>query len=141
MANMELQIPGTKTKIPVMVLLGGGVVILLIILFTRNQEGAPFRGEELLASELDQRLKEMWESLIHYLAQTEMESGVTLPIAPPAVPIAPPGFSPAPPGLDPPSEEVDIYIPPPSTGIKPAWSYSPVIPDPPGIDPPPLYPS
>lgn len=85
----EVQVPGTKSKIPVKWLAIGAVVIVIYILMTKGQGQDQTDQSGLLASELDQRLKEQWEALQNALGQAQQPSS-GVPITPPTTGLTPP---------------------------------------------------
>ena len=87
----EITIPGTNTKIPVVLGLGAALVIAVIVILRKSGDDPEQAGNVsgLLAAELDQRLREQWEATVNLIAEAMEEVGQSDPITPPATPVDP----------------------------------------------------
>ncbi len=83
----EIQIPGTKAKLPTKWLLIGGAVLVAFFLLPKGGGGDEEDG--MLASELDQRLQEQWDAILSALEQSKQQGETGLPEVPPEAPIEP----------------------------------------------------
>lgn len=116
-SGSSITIPGTDTKVPVVVLLGGAVVVALIVILTKDNGDGEQSGDAsgVLAAELDQRLREQWEGTVNLIAEAMGESGETDPTAPPSTPVEPKPVTPKPPvASKPPKLNLPVTVP----GVK-----------------------
>src|SRR5690606_29091043 len=100
----EITVPGTNTKIPVVGALAAALVIAVIVILRKSggeetEQAGNVSG--LLAAEVDQRLREMWEATVNLIAEAMEEVGQSDPVSPPGTPVDPrPKVPPADPKVD-----------------------------------------
>jgi len=119
----EITVPGTNTKIPVVGALAAALVIAVIVILRKSggeetEQAGNVSG--LLAAEVDQRLREMWEATVNLIAEAMEEVGQSDPVTPPGTPVDPrPKAPPADPKVDCLPGEIlveSVCIPAPSGG-------------------------
>jgi hypothetical protein len=96
----EFTIPGTKTKLPLIPVLGGAVVIAFVLLTRKTSGESDSTG--VLSSEFNQRLQEQWDAMVNYLVEVKPPTSTPAPTTPttPAKPspengadvVIPPGY-------------------------------------------------
>lgn len=85
----EIQVPGTKSKLPTKWLLIGGLVVVGAFIFLSKGGGDNTAGDGMLSSELDQRLQEQWDAIQNALQQSKQQGDTTEPMTPPDQPVEP----------------------------------------------------
>ncbi len=84
----EVQIPGTKSKLPTKWLLIGGLVVVAFVILSKGG-GGDNSSDGMLSSELDQRLQEQWDAIQNALNQSKQQGETTEPMASPEQPVEP----------------------------------------------------